>query len=89
MSNYYIFPAKSSTRAFLAIIQCMFFFTNSILAQAQNNTSYNLNNIPISGTYNTAFGWLALFKNTTGSFNTAAGYAALSNNTSGTANTAN
>jgi trimeric autotransporter adhesin len=70
---------------------------------AQQNVSYNINNIPIGGTRctamgfqsltvstgwsNSAVGYDALKVNTTGSFNTAMGVQALSANISGIANT--
>jgi hypothetical protein len=73
----------------------------SLVAQ---NTSYNINNIPIGGTNsvavgsealplntgsnNTAVGRRAMFSNTSGSGNVAIGSAALRSNTTGTTNTA-
>jgi trimeric autotransporter adhesin len=71
---------------------------------AQNNVSYNINNVPIGGGYNTAFGlqsltvsigarnsalgYEALKANTNGFFNTGIGVQALTANTVGAFNTA-
>lgn len=58
-------------------------------AQAQSNTRYGASALPANnGSYNSAFGWATLYKNTTGAYNTAAGGGALYSNTSGAWNTA-
>jgi hypothetical protein len=53
------------------------------------NASYNLNSVPINGSYCTAFGVGALASNATGNYNTANGYRSLYSNTTGFWNTAN
>ncbi|MBK9449679.1 MAG: T9SS type A sorting domain-containing protein [Bacteroidetes bacterium] len=53
---------------------------------AQSNVSYNINNVPIGGAYNTAFGFQSL-TSASGSRNSALGYEALKANTSGIFNT--
>ena len=58
--------------------------TTSIYAGYQAGTSTTA-----GGLYNTAYGYQALYNNTTGSNNTANGAGALYNNTTGTYNTAN
>ena len=58
----------------------------NVIAQ---NSSYNQNTAPISGTDNSGFGFGALNNSTTGSENTATGGNALNNNVGGTYNTAN
>ena len=52
------------------------------------NTSYNLNSIPITGFNNSAFGVNALLSNTTGNNNSAIGFNSLRSNTTGITNTA-
>ena len=56
--------------------------TNNSTAQGDNALVSN------TGFYNTAFGFSALFSNTSGGFNTAVGWEALDNNTAGDDNTA-
>jgi hypothetical protein len=85
MSNYTITSVKTGTLKFIAIIPCLFLFTNLLLAQA--NTSYNVNSIPINGIANNAFGLYALSSNTPGSQNIAIGNKALESNLTGTFNT--
>lgn len=53
------------------------------ISTAQNNTSYNLNSIPITGSSNCAFGINSLLSNTSGSGNMAMGYNSLTSNTTG------
>jgi len=58
------------------------------IAQAQQNTAYGTNALPgNTGSNNSAFGYGALFLNTTGIDNTGFGVNALGSNTSGWANT--
>jgi len=54
--------------------------SNAFLGFAGNST--------MTGTNNTASGWMALYSNTTGKYNTASGTSALSSNTTGGGNTA-
>lgn len=63
-------------------------FIGSIATAIAQNTSYNLNTIPIGGTENTALGFQTLLA-TTGLYNVASGFTALKNNTTGMGNTAN
>lgn len=58
------------------------------VANAQNNTSYNINSIPVTGANNCAIGVNTLSSNISGDNNAALGYQALFNNTSGESNTA-
>jgi hypothetical protein len=61
----------------------------STAAFAQTNTAYGTGALPgNTGSYNSAFGFDALFSNTTGFSNTASGYQALLSNTTGYNNTA-
>ncbi len=53
------------------------------------NASYNLNSVPINGSYCTAFGVGALASNATGNYNTANCLISLISNTTGNYNTAN
>lgn len=60
----------------------------SVFANAQINSSYNANSIPVNGgNFNTAFGIQALYSNE-GTNNTAMGFNCLFNNTTGVDNTA-
>ncbi len=79
---------QQNLSTFLAMTLLVSIFTLQRL-QAQTNTSYNLNSIPIGGTLNTAFGSGALFNNNAGRFNVANGYQALFSNTTGSSNVAN
>lgn len=60
-------------------------FVTGLKAQ---NTSYNLNLIPINGIENCGFGYKTFFSNTTGRNNVALGFQALLSNTSGQNNSA-
>ena len=66
------------------ILLTLCLISNSSTAQ---NISYNLNSVPIAGSYNCAFGYLSL-NNTTGEYNAALGYYSLHSNTTGVFNTA-
>lgn len=65
----------------------VFFMTICFFAKAQNS-SYNLNSIPIAGTNNAAFGFQSLFSNTSGQSNSAFGFQSLYSNTTFSNNTA-
>ncbi|KAA5532114.1 T9SS type A sorting domain-containing protein [Taibaiella lutea] len=60
-------------------------FSNNLNAQ---NTSYNANTIPVSGSSNCAFGLYSLLSNTTGICNTAGGFYSLNGNVGGNYNSA-
>ena len=68
----------------IATMMIFLICTTSVSAQ---NTSYNLNSIPIGGSYSTAFGYNALPSNA-GTMNTACGYQALISNSTGSSNSA-
>lgn len=102
ISNYLCLPIKKKflKKTFVTLMYFVSFF-NFVFAQ---NSSYNLNSIPIngfnctgvgfgvlnsnSGNSNSAFGWKSLFSNTTSTGNSAFGNSALYSNTTGSANTA-
>ena len=84
------FAALLGNRKFIRI-NCLIiglYLISSFILKAQSNASYYLNNAAVKGTYNSAFGYQSLYKNT-GSYNTATGYQALYLNTTGSYNTAN
>ena len=60
----------------------------AVITGYTQNTSYNTNAIPISGTNCTAFGIATLFNNTGGANNAATGDSTLYSNTTGNENTA-
>jgi trimeric autotransporter adhesin len=68
----------------LSAATSLLLLSNGVMAQ---NTSYNLNAVPVTGARNSAFGIGALSSSPTGWDNTAAGFNALRANTSGTSNT--
>ncbi|MGB4774139.1 MAG: hypothetical protein WBP45_03120 [Daejeonella sp.] len=87
-SNSFFLPVKVKIgKIFLLIMSPLFLFNLEVTAQ--QNVSYNLNSSPVTGTYNSAFGHLALYSNTTGYNNTANGFNALFSNTIGYSNLAN
>jgi trimeric autotransporter adhesin len=69
------------------ILSTSLFLWVALAAMAQQNVSYNINNVPIGGTYNTALGFQSLTA-VTGWSNSAVGYQALNGNTAGAYNTA-
>ncbi len=72
--NYITRNWKIAIKKVLGILSVFLLFSFGGNSQ---NTSYNLNSVPISGTENSSFGYESLLNNNSGSFNTAVGFQTL------------
>jgi hypothetical protein len=77
LRTYFFTLMRSKTQMHKKLFASLTFLMIFIGGLKAQNTSYNLNSVPLTGTDNTAFGFQSLFSNTIGTYNIAVGKNAL------------
>ena len=79
---------RRRVKAVMLVLSLIMAMLYAAKAQTENEFGPTAGNISITGSYNTAYGYIALLNNLSGAANTVYGNHALLNNTNGSANTA-